>query len=148
MACSAFTLCLTMFGVTPVTSAILSEVRVHRNVPQEFRQAVTIPVAAQRDRLTTVFSYIAYSHQYLNGSLPRFTTTEYAVLPFQPAKSEALRPQEQWTGQSTLYEGHLSCTAGTVRFDASQNSTIVSSNTGNCTYELHPWDYEIGRAHV
>lgn len=130
-----------MFGVTPVTSAILSEVQVHRDIPQEFRQAVTIPAAAQRDRLTTVFSYIAYSHRYLNGSLPRFTTTEYAVLPFQPAKNEVLRPVEQWTGQSTLYEGHLSCTAGTVRFDASKNSTIVSSNTGNCTYELHPWDY-------
>ena len=127
-----------MFGVVPVMSAILSESQVHRTVPQEFQQAVTIPVTAQRDQLTTVFSYIAYSHQYLGGSLPRFTGTEYAVLPFRPVENEALRPAEQWTGQSTLYEGHLSCTAGTVRFDASRNSTFVSSNTGNYTYELYP----------
>ncbi|KAI5847631.1 hypothetical protein DFP73DRAFT_583419 [Morchella snyderi] len=64
--------------------------------------------------------YLAYNHGWLNGSLPPFTTAEYALSPWAAAESvldgtqeegawPAGRGVEMWTGETVLYEADLVC---------------------------------------
>jgi hypothetical protein len=131
------------YGITPLMSTIISkEVNVQRTFSFGIKRASLLPADAQKDNITTSFSYIAYSHQYLNGSLPEFTSPDYAVLPFEPVKNISILPGEDWIANSTIYRAHLNCTPGTVEFFNStvlldprvHNQTRVSSADGDCTF--------------
>jgi hypothetical protein len=132
-----------VYGITPLMSTIISkETNVQRTFSFGIKMASLLPASAQKDNITTSFSYIAYSHQYLNGSLPEFTQNDYAVLPFEPVKNVSIFPEEDWTANSTIYRAHLNCTPGTVEFFTStvpgdsrvHNQTRVSSADGDCTF--------------
>jgi hypothetical protein len=148
---------LVTFGVTPLSSTIISKETVHRTSDFSIRRASMLPAERQSSELSTVFSYMAYSQQYLNGTLPGFTTAEYAVLPFEPIqnnttrdnqnRSQSVEEGESWTAQSTRFEGGLDCSPGTVEFITSgpdQNQTRVSSNDNECSFMIGQWDYTTG----
>jgi hypothetical protein len=73
-----------------------------------------MPIEEQNKKLSAAFSYSAYSAQYLNGTLPPFTTSEYGVLPFKPTDAMKASPDELWLANTTLYEAGLDCTPGIV----------------------------------
>jgi len=117
VACSTLILSLTMFGVVPVASTILSKQNVERQAPFNISLASLLPVDSQPSNLTTAFSYVAYSNEFLDGSLPGFTRPEFAVLPFKADGNETVRPSERWQARSMLYEGRLNCTTAVLKFD-------------------------------
>lgn len=62
--------------------------------------------------------YLAYTHGWLNGSLPPFTTAEYALSPWALAANnntnnttaaDQQEEEETWTAPTTLYEVDLVC---------------------------------------
>ncbi|RPB06372.1 hypothetical protein P167DRAFT_569178, partial [Morchella conica CCBAS932] len=65
--------------------------------------------------------YLAYTHGWLNGSLPPFTTATYALSPWATAESllsantttTPSQEEQHWTGDTTLYEADLHCTEAT-----------------------------------
>ncbi|KAA8905831.1 hypothetical protein FN846DRAFT_949711 [Sphaerosporella brunnea] len=131
------------YGITPLMSTILAkEPNVQRTSNFEIKRASLLPVDAQRDSITTSFSYIGYSHQYLNGGLPEFTQSDYAALPFESAVNTDLLTGEEWTAKSTIYKAHLDCKPGIVEFFNStvpqdpqiHNQTRVSTQSGDCKF--------------
>jgi len=106
-----------MFGVVPVASTILSKQNVERQTSFNISLASLLPVDSQPSNLSTAFTYVAYSHHFLDGSLPGFIRPEYAVLPFKADGNETAKPGERWQARSTLYEGRLNCTAGIIKFE-------------------------------
>jgi hypothetical protein len=101
-------------GVAPLTGTLMGKDLIERTSTFPITQAGLMPVSEQNKNLSAAFSYAAYGAQYLNGTLPAFTTPEYAILPFKPADGMKLNTNESWTASSTLYEGSLECTPGKV----------------------------------
>ncbi|KAF8538783.1 hypothetical protein BDD12DRAFT_884144 [Trichophaea hybrida] len=143
--CSTLVLSLIMFGVVPVASTILSKQNVERQAPFNISHASLLPMDSQPSNLSAAFSYVAYSHKFLNGSLPGFIKPEYAVLPFKADGNETARSGERWQARTTLYEGRLNCTSGIVKFELisppndyqkhHRTTAFVASNP-NCSVDV------------
>ncbi|KAI5812954.1 hypothetical protein BZA77DRAFT_322708 [Pyronema omphalodes] len=114
VACSSIALLLITFGVTPLSSAFVSKDTVYRTSMVPITRANLMPLNEQNRNLSAAFSYAAYSAQYLNGTLPPFTTPDYGVLPFKPTDTIQPNTGELWVANTTLYEASLQCTPGTV----------------------------------
>jgi len=119
--CSSLILVIIFYGVTPIMSALVSKKIVTRTIAFPVERAGFYAPEAQPATLTTAFSYIAFSNFYLNGSLPPFTTKDFAVLPFAPLKNRSASAaagtgrDEVWRGNTTLYEARLDCRLGSYR---------------------------------
>ena len=119
--CSSLILVIIFYGVTPIMSALVSKKIVTRTLAFPVERAGIYTPEAQAAALTTTFSYIAFSNFYLNGSLPPFTTKDFAVLPFAPMKNRSASAtagagqDEVWCGNTTLYEARLDCRLGSYR---------------------------------
>lgn len=83
--------------------------------------------------LSTESSYQAYQYAWLGGSLPAFTTPEYALMPFDVSTIKNLREDETWTGESTLYEADLKCQKADI---TKRGWGYVISNGNDCEYHL------------
>jgi len=129
-----------MTGVAPLMGAVISQDnQIERISDFEILRSTLIPAEQQYNRLSTSFSYIAYSHQYLNGSLPAFTKApNQAVLPFQPSHKTPPHPGELWAAKSTLYEASLDCAPGVLEVLERNGSAVVqfSSEAANSSFIL------------
>jgi hypothetical protein len=141
VAISAFVGVLNIYGVTPLMSTVLQQADVQRVVKIPVRHAGLMPAEKQRGGLSTAWSYVAYSHQYLNGSLPPFATEDYAVLPFRPVASDGSMEVGNWTAESTLFEGAVTCSPGTISPDPKDTGfAVVASKEKNCSFSMGMWD--------
>jgi len=137
---SALTLLTIVLGVAPLMSAFISrENNIHVTTEFVIVPATFLPFEAQARNLTTMFSYVAYSHMYLNGSLPEFTQPDYAVLPFVPASSLG-RIGGNWTANTTRYEAYLDCEAAGVNkpgrfWKTNMTGTNWVSQSRNCSID-------------
>ncbi|KAI5837192.1 hypothetical protein DFP73DRAFT_589201 [Morchella snyderi] len=59
---------------------------------------------------TAGFAHSAYAYSFLNGSLPPFTTPDYALTPWV----DATPANSTWRGQSRIYESNLGCVQPTL----------------------------------
>lgn len=112
MISSIASLCISMF-LTPVTSGILEESPLHKHVTREANYSYLPwlePQMASNEKLPLGYVYIAYAYSWLNGSLPPFTTADYAVAPFTIKGNRTSYGQnETWTGETFIYEADIEC---------------------------------------
>jgi hypothetical protein len=133
-------LIIILYGVTPLSSTLISKESVNRKLTLTFEPAGLLAAETQPDTLSTAFSYVAYSHQYLNGTLPPFTTEDFAVLPLRPRSLVSVAKNETWVANSTLYEARLECTAGTVEYRDDEGMSRLSNADGDCAFFLPDYD--------
>jgi hypothetical protein len=80
--CSGSVAILTAFAVTPLMSAILTRETVTRVLDFEVISNAILPMEQQSQSVSALFAHLAYRHEYLNASLPAFSTEKFGVLPF------------------------------------------------------------------
>ncbi|KAI5853621.1 hypothetical protein BZA05DRAFT_396668 [Tricharina praecox] len=146
---SSFILITILYGVTPVMSTILSRRPVNRTGSFAIERAGIYTPESQPDTLSTAFSYIAFSNQYLNGTLPPFSNEGIAILPFKAmngsgaASAHTPRVGETWRGSSILYEARLDCTQGVIR-TLPDNETEFDFPGRNCRFIPATWHIDAG----
>lgn len=85
------------------------------------------------------YTYLAYGHAWLNGSLPPFTTPEHALAPWAEVDfnssmikrndTSSTKPDQLWIGPSILYEADLDCEEAVKR-------PVVVEGVGTIGYNL------------
>lgn len=96
------------FFVIPIMSGIFEERTITRSIDVNLSRA---SIWNETTRFTPDFSYTTYRYAWLNGSLPDFTTADYAVLPFLDSDGNvpSVKKNETWVGETVLYEADLQC---------------------------------------
>ena len=104
---------LIFWVVTPLQSAIFNTGTVTRLLP-----TALVPLESQSARLNVNFLNTAYGISWLGQQLPRFTTADFALLPFQPVvKSSKGSPAESWSTSAEIYSTSLNCTPADVKIE-------------------------------
>lgn len=117
----------------PLISGIFDNIRVIDNVVSNATRATTKIQDFQSYQFSTDFAYSVYSYQWLNGSLPPFTTPRYSVLPANISDSNDhynslhwdLGPDNtnvdkmyttgmSWNLETTLFESELECVPAAI----------------------------------
>lgn len=130
--------------MVPLISGLFDEKVILRIRETNVSQSPLYSVEDQEQLFSTGFASMAYIHTWLNGSLPPFTTSEYAISPFQ-IKSSDLKYQtnETWVGETILYETDPGCKAAEITTLSSgpnyQGLAYNISNGGDCYYEYYEW---------
>lgn len=139
---SGAVLVLIFYIVSPLSSAVFGMDVVSRTVTAPFITSTIVPVAKQDTSLSASFTFVAYDYTYFNASLPPFATPEYAILPFRPAKTTQIKPNETWTGKSTRLSADLKCAPATIQ-QFHDNSTypspisiLFTNEAKDCSYNL------------
>lgn len=94
--------------LTPSMSGIFDLVGTY--IPGEITEISRANLYSAQDltkSLSTKPSYLAYNYVWQNSSLPKFTTAEYAILPFQ--SPPGMENGDRWAAESILYEADLNC---------------------------------------
>lgn len=103
------------FVVVPLISGIFEDTVLTKPIPASGTRAV-FPGGNQS--LTGSFVSTAYDIAWLNGSLPAFTTKEFALLPVRNG-TEVVTRNETWTVDTTLFEASMNCTRAEVSYNES-----------------------------
>jgi hypothetical protein len=114
-------------------------------------------MTASHEELPLGYVYIAYAYSWLNGSLPLFTTAEYAVAPFTiEGNTTSYGQNETWTGETFIYEADLECEeVARILVDGPPDPSYnFTSLNGTLDYGLdltglvhsfnHPWIWNYG----
>ncbi|KAH0607813.1 uncharacterized protein H6S33_002847 [Morchella sextelata] len=111
---SSSVLLITNLVVVPLISGIFEE-----KVLEESLQgtAVRYGITNNTDTtLSTKFTYSAFDAAWMSGSLPPFTTNEYALAPIGQTRGRGKWGKELWIVNTELFEATLECeAAGRVR---------------------------------
>jgi hypothetical protein len=109
---------LIFWVITPLQSAIFGTGTVTRTQPLGMRTTAELkPVEAQVGSLNANFLMTAYGIGWLGQSLPPFTTTSYAVMPFEPiTPSSPILSSEVWSTNAEVYRTNLTCIPAKTRF--------------------------------
>jgi hypothetical protein len=97
--------------ITPLQGAIFSTQPIKVFKPSSnSTQATLLPMREQSATMDVSMLSRAYSTSWLNQSLPAFTTSTYALLPFHlEEKSSVLRENEIWTSRTTMFTTDMTC---------------------------------------
>lgn len=95
------------FVITPLIAGIFDDAPLKDLVPGVGFRAAIYPDGGNSSTFSSGFMYVAYDYAWLNGTLPPFTTSTYALAPVSPG-SEIIR-DEIWTADTVLYEADLVC---------------------------------------
>lgn len=121
--------------ITPLLSGIFDDASLSRSSPQLATTNTLHPSEYIRGNLTAGFNYLAYDYAWLNGTLPPFTTPEYALLPVRAADDSGAT----WTAETTLFEADLDCkTAESKVFPAKFGGWLNLNVTAQNVSLLHP----------
>jgi hypothetical protein len=95
------------------------------------------------------YTYLAYGHAWLNGSLPPFTTPTYALAPWAEVDfnssvikrndTDSAKLGQVWVGPSIRYEADLEC-------DEAVKTPIVAEGVGTIGYNLTSPNGAVGEA--
>ncbi|KAH7310374.1 hypothetical protein BKA65DRAFT_413820 [Rhexocercosporidium sp. MPI-PUGE-AT-0058] len=116
-------LILIFWVITPLQSAIFNTGTVTRLVPTEMATSASLAaLASQATRLNVNFLNSAYGILWLGQKLPPFTTSDFALLPFQPVSSASApistaSPAESWSTNAEIYSTSLNCTPAEVAIE-------------------------------
>ncbi|KAI5846634.1 hypothetical protein DFP73DRAFT_395169 [Morchella snyderi] len=116
-------LLLTSFVLIPMTAGLFDDSDLSREVPHNTTFSSLQWRNTSANYSSALFSprytYLAYSNAWLNGSLPPFTTPQYALAPWAEVDSNSsvikrndtgpANPDQVWIGPSILYEADLEC---------------------------------------
>ncbi|UNI18791.1 hypothetical protein JDV02_005041 [Purpureocillium takamizusanense] len=135
---------LVFWVITPLQSAILGTGVVHRTSPMTIvNRSTLLPLAEQADRIDPKALMIGYSMGWLNGTAPKFTTPEYALLPFyvdnDPAPNGSTR---NWTATTTKLTAELDCWPAETSFRSRQLSVADFLNGQGCNASVILFDDE------
>ncbi|KAL2059944.1 hypothetical protein VTL71DRAFT_10099, partial [Oculimacula yallundae] len=110
------TMILIFWVITPLQSAIFNTGTVTRLIPTDVgTSAGLVPVESQTALLNVNFLNTAYGMSWLKQQLPPFTTSDFALLPFEPAASASpTSPAESWSANTEVYSTSLNCTPADV----------------------------------
>lgn len=121
--------------ITPLQSAVMGTGEVL------LKEATTIistsdflDLSSQAPRFDPAILNQGYAITWLNQPYPPFTTSEYALKPFQPEGSPAtLKAAANWTGTTTKYWTELDCWEAEVTKNPVKHSALTSFYNGkNC----------------
>ena len=124
------------WAIVPLQSAIFSTGIVTRSrlVPMKISQTL-MPAANQTMSLTSRFFNTAYGVSWLEQKLPPFTTTEYALLPFQPETPIFnTTTTETWTGATHMFYTNLTCKPGRIVGQGESHSWTAEGIPVNSTH--------------
>lgn len=111
------------FLVTPLISGIFDDAMLPRLVADTGTRG-TLGLFNENSTLSGAFTYVAYHTNWLEGSFPKFTTPEYAVLPVQ--NLTRIMGRETWTAETTLFEAELVCeNAGSIDIQSTASDGIT-----------------------
>lgn len=86
------------FIITPLLAGIFDDALLKDLVPGVGFRAAIYPDGGNSTTFSSGFMYVAYDYAWLNGTLPPFTTSTYALAQFLPAA----RPSVTRYGPPTL----------------------------------------------
>ncbi|KAH7374207.1 hypothetical protein BKA64DRAFT_649216 [Cadophora sp. MPI-SDFR-AT-0126] len=138
---------LIFWVVTPLQSAIFNTGTVTRLVPTNMgTSASLISLESQSSRLNVNFLNSAYGISWLGQQLPKFTTSDFALVPFQPVITASINsPTESWSTTAEIYSTSLNCTPADVKIEpkgytfsngrgCSVSQMVLASTTFNTQY--------------
>ncbi|KAA8914876.1 hypothetical protein FN846DRAFT_915538 [Sphaerosporella brunnea] len=140
--CSGLIALLVSYAATPLMSAVLTPKTLHRSLDFEVRIRSLVPMEQQAKILSAHFAQVAYQYKYLNGTMPRYATETFALVPFEPTelKDADLQAEETWTVNTTRYEAGLDCVAAKSSTNGFQSlgKSLTLTNGKNCTFIFEP----------
>lgn len=88
----------------PLMAGVFEQTTGLRVIETEVGQGVLSSLADQNTTFSTGFSFLAYNHEWLTGSLPAFVSNDrgYAILPFVATGSGKYGKNETWVGERAL----------------------------------------------
>lgn len=139
---SCISLILT-FLVTPMISGIFDDGTFLRRIDDSTAIRAALRPVAGNSTLSGAFTFVAYRADWLNGSLPRFTNAEYAVLPVGIENNTRWDANETWTAATTLYEAELVCEpAGAIDIFPVGNRIKVNITSQDGNYNVRLCDQQ------
>lgn len=119
--------------VTPLQSAIFNTGTVSRELVVNMTTiSELLPLALQTTALNANFMNMAYGISWLDQRLPPYTTSELALLPFQPLLMDTnVQAAETWSTTANVFYTNLTCSAAKVLLNP--NFSYTFSNGRGCT---------------
>lgn len=121
---------LVFWTITPLQGAIFGKQAV--DLTQSVAMSITsglMPVEEQAATIDASILDTAYGITWYGQDLPRFTTAEYALLPFSPAEINILGANETWTFNTTRFATDLDCWPATYTED------VVLADSGQFLFD-------------
>ncbi|KAJ4420540.1 hypothetical protein N0V82_004313 [Gnomoniopsis sp. IMI 355080] len=120
---------LILWTITPLQGAILGTQAVtFSKTLDTFVKSGLIPVDQQAIDLDVSILDNAYGTIWYEQDLAKYTTKEYALLPFFPADVTAVGMNETWTANTTKFETDLDCWPanfdGSAKFDNGKGCSV------------------------
>lgn len=134
---SSCILLLTNFLITPLASGIFDDTIINKRFTGPATLSRIKSLEGHSGPFSTEFTYAAYDYQWQNGTLPKFVTPAYAILPVRLTGISTA--DEIWIADTTLFEADLSCENAIMTPIKAQNSKAVGlvltsplNNRHNC----------------
>ncbi|KAF4502064.1 hypothetical protein FAGAP_1680 [Fusarium agapanthi] len=126
---------IVFWALTPLQSAVLGTDVVSQTKPANiYTRSRLLPLSQQTPLFNPQILNTAYAIGWLNQSLPRFTTSQYALLPFYV--NDTITPSQvnsNWTAVTTRLSTELDCWPAEVGQDqGAPNSTFYFLNGQGC----------------
>ncbi|KAF5247876.1 hypothetical protein FANTH_6157 [Fusarium anthophilum] len=126
---------IVFWALTPLQSAVLGTDVVSQTKPANiYTRSRLLPLSQQTPLFNPQILNTAYAIGWLNQSLPRFTTSRYALLPFYV--NDTMTPSQvnsNWTAVTTRLSTELDCWPAEVGQDqGAPNSTFYFLNGQGC----------------
>lgn len=120
----------------PLIAGVFKQTTGIRVIEAEVGHAVLSSLADQNTTFSPGFSFSAYNHEWLNGTLPPFVSQDrgYAILPFKVTGNGKYSSNETWIGETVLYEADLSCDEAIV---AITDTWFNISNGHDCAHNIY-----------
>lgn len=120
---SSCILLLTNFLITPLASGIFDDIVINKTFTDSAMLSTIKSLEGHSGPFSTEFAYAAYDYQWQNGTLPKFVTPAYAILPVR--LTGVATADETWMADTTLFEADLSCENAITTPINAQNSNAV-----------------------
>ncbi|KUJ06743.1 uncharacterized protein LY89DRAFT_661803 [Mollisia scopiformis] len=119
--------------LTPLQSAIFNTGSVSRNTKFNMTASLELlPLPLQDTGLNANFMNMAYGISWLDQRLPPYTTSDVALLPFQPTFSDSeIQATTTWSTISDVFYTNLTCSPAEVLLQEQLSYTF--SNGKGCT---------------
>lgn len=131
------------FLITPLITGIFDDATLEKPLAGHGMRGAIPAGAGSFNNISAEFTYVAYDYVWLEGSLPSFTTAEYALLPV--LNSTEMAGNETWTAETTLFEAELACepaaTIDIIYFNDRGVSVNITSQRGG--YEVRLCDRSV-----
>lgn len=123
---SSSILLFTNFLITPLVSGIFDDSILTKSMTGTAKRSGIRDVDGLSGHFSTQFTYAAYDYQWQNGTLPKFVTPGYTVL---PVKFDGIpTDDESWFAETTLFAADLTCEDAIIQPIRAKNSSAVGLN--------------------